>query len=1045
MKFPRSFSSGILLCVLVSGLTSRGVNAQTATGANENSPGKTPIYNSEREPGQPMSPENSLASIQLPEGFSARLFGAEPDVQNPIAINFDSNGRVWIAENYTYAERPKRFDLGLNDRIIVLEDTDGDGSSDKRTVFCDDLQMLTSLVVGQGGVWVMCPPQVLFIPDRDGDLVPDGIPQVVLDGFTVPRENYHNYANGLSWGPDGWLYGRCGASSPGSLGLPGSPEETRVPMRGGIWRFHPQRKVVEALTAGTTNPWGHDWNEVGELFYINTVNGHLWHAITGAHFIRSHTIEPNPYVYQPMDMHADHWHFDTGKGWTESRNGAANDLGGGHAHIGMMIYQGQSWPASYRGKLMTINMHGRRINMERLDREGSGYVGRHEPDFAIWGDTWFRGLDNITGPDGNVFVIDWYDTGECHDNSGVHRTSGRIYKITYDAGPATESLKSIAGMDAERLAALHGEAPQWHIRMARQQLRTMQVAGMSIDAAIPVLRKQLVNTNAASGTVSEEQSMAIVNRRLEALWTLYTLQSVETALLLALTDDPSEYIRNYALKLLVDSWTLDNVDGTRPREHQEREPLVIERLATLAAQDSSPLVRLTIASALQRLPLEHRTQVARGLLAHAEDAEDHNLPLIVWYGITSLGEKQIHSLAELAKICTWPTTLRLMARRMTERIDDEPELITEVLSSIATGEQPLKQLESVAIGMSQALMGRRKAQSPANWASIKEQLAMSKKEEVIHSLRSLNVLFGDGRQIDELKTMVKDGKLSMDARCAALQSLVDARAEGLRDLCISSLGIRFLNAIAVKGLASDQDPTLGTQILKNFRNFAPLDRPGVLAVVAARAEWAAALLDALESGSLAREEISPYLARQIANHNQAKLTERLAANWGNVRQSSDDKRLQIEALKKQLTMEVISKADRSKGRATFEKSCANCHRLFGEGKQIGPDLTGAQRSNLEYLLENIVDPSSVVTADFRASIVVMEDGRVLTGLITDRNERSLTLATQTELLKLQVSEIQDTRSSNNSVMPDGLLHALTPEQIRDLIGYLQSTSQVEMQ
>ena len=215
------------------------------------------LYNSEPGNPSPMSPQEALKALKLPEGFKATLFAAEPDVQNPIGMAWDAKGRMWVAENYTYAERAKRFDLGLKDRVIILEDKDWNGVAETRKVFTEDVQMLTSVEIGRGGVWLMCPPQVLFIPDANGDDIPDGEPQVVLDGFTVAKDNYHNFANGLRFAPDGWLYGRCGHSCPGKLGVPGTPEEQRVPMKGGIWRYHPERKVVEVLTHGTTNPWGH--------------------------------------------------------------------------------------------------------------------------------------------------------------------------------------------------------------------------------------------------------------------------------------------------------------------------------------------------------------------------------------------------------------------------------------------------------------------------------------------------------------------------------------------------------------------------------------------------------------------------------------------------------------------------------------------------------------------------------------------------------------------------------------------------------------------
>ena len=386
-------------------------------------------YDSEPDVGAGAMPaERVAAELQLPPGFKATVFAAEPHVQNPIALAWDAKGRLWVAENYTYAEATIKYERKLRDRIIILEDKDGDGKFDDRKVFADDLQILTGLEVGLGGVWAICPPQLLFLADKDGDDKPDAppAPEVVLEGFTLPPENYHNFANGLRFGPDGWLYGRCGASAPGDVGRPGVPVAERIPVRGGMWRYSPFTKVFESLNAGTTNPWGHDWDKNGELFFINTVNGHLWHSIAGAHYTRPHTIDPNPHVYELIDFHADHWHFDTKNDWSKSRDGAANSYGGGHAHIGCMIYQGTMLPTKYRDRLYTLNMHGLRANQERLDRDGSGYLAKHEPDLFISNDKWFRGMELTCGPDGGVYVADWSDTGECHERNGVHRTSGRI-------------------------------------------------------------------------------------------------------------------------------------------------------------------------------------------------------------------------------------------------------------------------------------------------------------------------------------------------------------------------------------------------------------------------------------------------------------------------------------------------------------------------------------------------------------------------------------------------------------------------------------------
>ncbi|HEY1111388.1 MAG TPA: PVC-type heme-binding CxxCH protein, partial [Opitutaceae bacterium] len=413
-----------------------------------------------------LSAEDAVAALRLPQEFRATLFAGEPDVQNPIAMAWDARGRLWVAENYTYAERGVRFDTRLRDRVVVFEEGGTGGRFASRRVFVDDVAHLGSVAIGHGGVWLLCPPQLLFVPDRDGDAVPDGAREVVLDGFARAEQNHHTFVNGLKFGPDGWLYGRCGAGSPAELGVPGTPPEERVPLRGTLWRFHPTRRVVEVLSSGATNPWGHDWDEHGELFFINTVNGHLWHGIVGAHLKRPHTIDPNPRAYELMEQHADHWHFDTGRTWQDSRDGAANALGGGHAHVGMMIYQGTNWPAEYRSGLFTLNFHGRRANHEKLERRGSGYVGRHAPDVFISSDPWFRGIEIGYGPDGGVFVLDWSDTGECHNSTGVSRTSGRIYKIVHGE-PRRDGPPDLRDARGRDLAAWQAHSNEWLVRQSR--------------------------------------------------------------------------------------------------------------------------------------------------------------------------------------------------------------------------------------------------------------------------------------------------------------------------------------------------------------------------------------------------------------------------------------------------------------------------------------------------------------------------------------------------------------------------------------------------
>ena len=993
-------------------------------------------YNSEpAASGSPMPAAEAAAKMQLPPGFKATVFAAEPDVQNPIAIAWDARGRLWVAENYTYAERGVKFELKLRDRIVILEDTDGDGRFDTRTVFTDDVQMLTSIEVGLGGVWLMCPPQVMFVPDKNGDDKPDGLAEVVLDGFTPPPENYHNYANGLRFGPDGWLYGRCGASSPGEIGVPGTPKEQRIPMRGTMWRYHPKRKVFEALSGGTTNPWGHDWDEHGELFFINTVNGHLWHGIAGAHCVRPHTIDPNPRVYGLIDQHADHWHFDTSHEWSKSRDGAANAYGGGHAHIGMMIYQGDNWPAAYRGKLFTWNMHGRRANQEILERSGSGYVGKHGADVFLAEDKWFRGMELSTGPDGGVFVADWSDAGECHDSTGVHRTSGRIFKISYGQ-PKRADAGDLRKLNSRELVKLHSHANDWWVRQARLELAARAADGRGLEAAKEQLRAM------AGG----EKDVVL---RLRALWSLYVIGAADEKFLQARLRDDSEHVRAWAVRLLSDSWPLDTTMSQRPRSAGLRPgpdaasaPVLLKALTQMAKSDSSALVRLALASTLQRLPVTQRAELATALAAHAEDASDHNLPQMVWYGLIPVGDSDPLALAKLTGKCELPLTRRFIARRLAEDIEKNPAPVNELLK-IASAKPEAFQTDILA-GLSDGLTGWRKAKKPSAWDSLAKKLAGSANKSITDRVRDLSVLFGDGRALDEVKRVALDKEADLTARKAALQTLIESRPPDLRQICEQLLGTRFLNAVAVRGLAQFDDPALGEKLARSYRNFHPSERAPVMDTLVSRPAFAKALLTEVGNGKIARADVTAFHARQIRSFKDAALDAQLARAWGELREPAADKKQFIIKLKTQFVVQVLANADLSAGRVVFNTVCANCHRLYGQGGEVGADLTGSGRDNLDYLLDNLADPSAVVSADFRMTVVELKDGRVLNALITAKTDRTLTLKTMTETLTVERREVEKIEESTLSIMPEGLLEALTPEQQRDLIAYLMHPSQVPL-
>jgi putative membrane-bound dehydrogenase-like protein len=992
-----------------------------------------------------LEPAAAAAAFRVPEGLHVGVFAAEPDVANPIATAWDTRGRLWVAENYTYAERPKKFDLELRDRVLIFSDRDGDGHFDERQVFVDDVHRLTSIEVGLGGVWLMCPPQLLFVPDRDRDDRPDGPAEPVLEGFDVPPENYHNFANGLRWGPEGWLYGRCGASAPGEIRRADAPDEFRVPLRGGMWRYHPTGKQFEALCHGTTNPWGHDWDRHGEAFFINTVNGHLWHLIAGAHLRRPHTINASPLVYEAIEMHADHWHWDTGKDWSDSRKATGeHDLrGGGHAHVGMTIYLGEQWPEAYRGRLLTLNQHGRRMNVERLEREGSGYVGRHEPDILYSRDPWFRGVEVTYGPDGGVYVVDWSDTGECHENTGVHRNSGRIYKVTYGPGapppghrlgsaPATAKSSAngaydLTRADAANLVALHRETNEWLARAARRELLDRAARGDDVASAIGALKRLLDSSD--DGVL-----------RLRSVWTLYALGATSPSQLDALLNDPDEHVRTWAVRLLTDSLPLDTATGVSRTEGALVDAELLHSLLRLAHDDPSGLVRLTLASTLQRLPTALRPKLAAALLAHGEDADDHNLPALVWYGLVPLADRRPEWLVPLAVDARLPQIRVWTARRCGELAAKQPDLLAMLFGQAA--DKPYEVRRDVALGAVVGLAGQRKVFPPDSWKQFLASFS-EPPSDVQDALRTLGVVFGDGRALDEVRRLALDDKAELEHRRAALQALIEAQPPDLRQVCEKLLKVRFLNTTALAGLARFDDPAIGRQLARNYKSFHPSERAAVIETLVSRRTFAGELLGQLATGAIGRSELSAAQARQIRGFDDERLTGRLAEVWGELRDSPRDKQQAIDKLKQELSAPRLAKADRGHGRAVFIKSCASCHRLFGSGGEIGPDLTGGNRKNLDYLLSNIIDPSAVVSKDHLMSVLVLTDGRVVNGIVTAETAAALTVQTAQARQVIARSDIEERAPSKLSLMPDGLLQPLNPADVADLFAYLISDTQVE--
>ncbi|HXZ14629.1 MAG TPA: PVC-type heme-binding CxxCH protein, partial [Roseiarcus sp.] len=731
----------------------------------------------------------------------------------------DARGRLWVAENNTYSDARTNFDLTKHDRIVILEDTDGDGRADRHTVFWDKAQKLTSVEIGFGGVWALAPPRLLFIPDRNGDDIPDGEPQVVLDGFDdgVVR---HNIANGLRWGPDGWLYGRHGILATSHVGPPGCLPSQRTPLNCCIWRYHPTRKIFEVVCRGTTNPWGMDWNAEGELFFINTVIGHLWHAVPGAHFQRMYGEDDNPHVYQLLGQTADHFHWDTAEHWSDIRrigvSPTTDQAGGGHAHAGLLIYQGDNWPDRYRGSLFTINFHGRRLNNDTLARQGSGYVGRHAADFLKSADPWFRGLELLAAADGGVYIADWSDVGECHGADGVHLDSGRIFKVVYGQ-PPRPAFANVARLSDSELVSLQRHKNDWLVRQSRHILHERAAAGRPMEAVHAQLQK-LFATDADP------------IHQLRALWCLYVAGGASEEWLRQQLSHTDEHVRTWAVRLLG--------DGKPPSAAAAAD------FAVLAARDSSGLVLLYLASALQELPLADRWKLASALASRSEFASDRMLPLMIWYGIEPAVPENPDRALRIVESSPMLPLVRCIARRLTEDMRQAPQPVDRLVALAGrTGHTP--QSLAIAGGMAEALRGWRKAPMPSSWKKAQQTLESSPDPELRRLTRELAVVFGDGRALNDLLRIAATRGADPAARREAVRVLADARATGLESLLRRMLDERDLGPDAARSLALFDDQELPGFLLQSFPKLKEPTRDAVIVTLCARPASARLLLTAV--------------------------------------------------------------------------------------------------------------------------------------------------------------------------------------------------------
>jgi len=581
-------------------------------------------------PGEYQKPEETIKNLLLPDGFSAKLFAAEPDLVQPIGYAQDHRGRLWVIENLSYPHWKKEG----NDRIVILDDTDGDGKFDKKTLFWDKGNFATGIAVGFGGVYVGTPPNLLFIPDKDGDDKPDGEAQVLLDGWGW--QDTHETLNSFTWGPDGWLYGCQGVFTESNVGKPGTPKDERLKVTAAVWRFHPTKHTFEIFAEGGSNQWGVDFNDHGQAFITACVIPHIFHVSQGGRYHRQGGQHNNPHTYADIKTIRTHNHYAA-------------------AFAGCMVYLGDNFPAEYRNQIFMNNIHANKIHVDWIERKNSGFTAKFGPHDKPAGkedrgtgwmnsqDKWYRGLNLQVAPDGGVYVCDWYDKLPCHQVQPHDQTTGfktgRIYKFNYVKDGAPKAVKDVdlSKLSDVELATMQTHKNDWWVRQARRLLQERTAAGKDVSKATDMLLT----------TLGLDESPA---HQLRALWALHVTTGIKEALTMELLGAENEYIRAWAIQCELE----DNAASAA----------VLAKLAVLAKDEKSPVVRLYLASAAGRLPVAQRWAIVEELVKHEADKDDQNLPLMYWYAIEPLCAADKTRALKLAAASKVPTVTQFIARRV---------------------------------------------------------------------------------------------------------------------------------------------------------------------------------------------------------------------------------------------------------------------------------------------------------------------------------------------------------------------------------------------
>ena len=955
--------------------------------------------------------DDAVKRMVVPEGFHVEVFAAEPMVRQPVTACFDERGRLWVVEYLQYPnpaglkpvtvdqylrteydrmpEPPPRGPRGA-DRIKILEDTDGDGRADSVKVFAEGLNLASALSVGHGGVFVGQAPYLLFYPDRDHDDRPDGDPEVLLTGFGL--QDAHATVNSMTWGPDGWLYGAQGSTVTARI--------RGHEFQQGIWRYDPRTRRFEVFAEGGGNTWGLDFDPTGNAFGSSNGAYITFHMVQGGYYLKGfakHGPLHNPHAYGYFGPIA-----------------YRGTKQGGHVTPGGIIYKGDAFPPAFRGTFIGGNLLSNAVYWHVLEQTGSTFAGRHGGTLIDARDRWFRPIDLLAGPDAAVYVVDWYDKRAAHldPRDTWDRTNGRIYRVVYGSRRKLEPF-DLSKRTSAQLVAFRSSTNDWLAAEARRIL-----AERRDPSIVPGLKRLL--------TSDRDETVA-----LRDLWALHVSGGLDDATALELLSHPIAGVRRWTVRLLGD-------DQRMNRDLRAK-------LIALSAGESDAMVRGQLASSCQRWKDDDAIPILARLVGHEADIKDPYIPNQLWWAFERQLRQDRGAVLDYLGTSDVQRTplvrdaiLERVARALASDGSDEDFAACARLLAAGAGPEPVERLLS---GMEKGLEGRKLSRTPAPLAEPLAKIWAAAQPAPGLVLIRLAARLGIPSAIEAAAGKARDARAAGSDRIASIELLGQlGRTEDVPVL-IEILGHDPSPAIqlaAVAALGSFQQASIAPALLERYRSAPATVRARILGLLCSRRQWAGALVDAIERRQIVAKDLSAAQVQLVAQLSDSALLSRLEAVWGRIpRVGSPEKKQRIAEIRGLLP--EGDKGSASRGKPIFKENCAVCHKLFDEGESIGPDLTGAERGDLDFLMSSLVDPSAFVRKEYQAQTIALRDGRVLTGLVIEENDRSLTLVDSNRQKTIIARDaVEDAKPSEVSLMPEGLLDKLPEPQIRDLFRYIQS-------